>query len=132
MASEDLLTLPILALVALGSALGAMARLAVSRRLQPAPAGQTVALDTLLVNLSGAFAVGFLLPFEPSLGGASLALLVVGFLGSYTTVSALSLHSLVLARSRSWRRAAMNLAANLFGGLGLATLGFALSRMLLA
>lgn len=128
MSRGELLAPALLLLVALGSMAGAVARVAISRHLVAAP-DRLIARDTLLVNLSGSFVIGCLSGLAPGLDPRPAALLVAGFLGSYTTVSALSLHTLVLTRSRSFRAAALNLAANLGGGLLLAAVGLVLARL---
>lgn len=85
------------ALVALGGALGTAARESVSLALPAADVGSVGALlPTLLVNVTGAFALGLLLEALLRLGPdhgrrQSLRLLVgTGFLGGYTTYSALA------------------------------------------
>ncbi len=96
-----------LLMVAAGGALGGALRHAVSgwfgRRV-----GETFPWGTFAVNTSGAFALGMLLG---SLGTGDAAHgrlwlgLGVGVLGSYTTVSSLSLQTLLLARGREGRAA---------------------------
>jgi len=111
--------------VLVGSAAGGMARFwladAVARRY-----GERFPWGTLLVNVSGALAVGIcaaLLLSGHSGDTASLAwrLGIVGFLGSYTTVSSFSLQTLALAHDRAWGRAAGNIA--LSAGLCLGAVG---------
>ena len=118
--------------VALGSALGGMARFFVSgfvaRRI-----GETFPWGTLVVNLSGAFAVGLIVssgdmsyPAMPSLGWAFL---ISGFLGSYTTVSSFSLQTLALAREGDWRRAGTNVVLSLALCLAVAAIGLVLGAI---
>lgn len=100
-------------LVALGSALGGIARFwlsgFVARRI-----GETFPWGTLTVNVSGSAAIGllggWLLPFlSAEAGAATLWIgLATGILGSYTTVSSFSLQTLTLLRSGEWFRAVMN------------------------
>src|SRR5690554_1959712 len=109
-------------LVALGGALGGMARLAVGaavgRRL-----GTAFPWGTLAVNLSGALAIGLLagglgLPLAGAEGHAWL-LAVVGLLGGYTTVSSFSLQTLAL-----WQEGRPAAAtANVLAGLAAVALG---------
>lgn len=115
-------------LIAIGSGLGGMLRLAlsnwVSQRL-----GDRFPWGTLAVNLSGALAAGLLVGLA-ALGG-SLAepdarmLLLLGFLGSYTTVSSLSLQTLALAQSGSGRWAVANVAVSIALGAVAVLLGLA-------
>jgi fluoride exporter len=98
--------------VAAGSALGGMARFFVSGLVARA-FGETFPWGTMAVNVSGALMIGVAFALaEADLFLASTqawALAVIGFLGSYTTVSSFSLHTLVLAREGEWSRAAGNI-----------------------
>lgn len=115
--------------VAIGSALGGVARFFVSgmvaRRL-----GETFPWGTLAVNVSGSFLVGVLAALAgrqgalPVSGGWPLA--VTGFLGSYTTVSSFSLQTLELLRIGDRRRAFGNVLLSLALCLGAVALGFGL------
>lgn len=105
-------------LVGLGGACGACARFwlsgVVARRF-----GETFPWGTLVVNVSGAFAIGLLAARFMSTEGIAAPwrdawlLLVTGTLGSYTTVSSFSLQTLALARAGEGARAAMNVLASL-------------------
>ncbi|PWB58960.1 MAG: fluoride efflux transporter CrcB [Bradyrhizobiaceae bacterium] len=113
------------ALVMLGSALGGMARYAVSgfvaRRV-----GEAFPWGTMAVNVSGAFAIGLIAAAATSgafAGPSAWRLAVVGFLGSYTTVSSFSLQTLALVRDGEWASAAFNIAGSLAVCLGAAGLG---------
>ena len=106
-----------IAWVMLGSGLGGIARFwlsdLVGRRI-----GETFPWGTMAVNVSGSFAIGIAAPAALSGGGlladpALWRLAVVGFLGSYTTVSSFSLQTLALARDGDWRRAGGNIALSL-------------------
>lgn len=100
-------------LVALGGGIGGAARFWVSgvvaRRI-----GETFPFGTLVVNVSGAMAVGLLAAFilqpgiHPGAPEPVWSTLVVGMLGSYTTVSSFSLQTLALLRDRQHLRAALN------------------------
>lgn len=113
-------------LVALGGALGGMARLAVGaavgRRL-----GTAFPWGTLAVNLSGALAIGLLagglgLPLAGAEGHAWL-LAVIGLLGGYTTVSSFSLQTLALWQEGRPAAATANVLATLLAGLAAVALG---------
>jgi CrcB protein len=89
------------ALVLLGGFFGGITRFFVSglvgRRI-----GETFPWGTLVVNVSGAFAIGALAGLARSKGGVFAGemfrdLAFVGFLGGYTTVSSFSLQTLNLA-----------------------------------
>lgn len=102
--------------VALGSAAGGIARLFVSgvvaRRI-----GETFPWGTMVVNVSGAFAIGFLSVAADRTSffdrPEAWPLLVTGFLGSYTTVSSFSLQTLALARDGETGRVSVNILLSL-------------------
>ena len=75
--------------------------------------------STLLVNVAGAFAAGYLLVRLHDHPQADLwrALLVVGFLGGLTTFSSLMVELLVMARDARPAGALLYLASSLGGGL---------------
>ncbi|MBE0417202.1 MAG: CrcB family protein [Coriobacteriia bacterium] len=83
-----------LLLIATGGAIGAVARHSVGRLVGPSAEGG-IPWHTLIVNLTGAFALGLLLVFASRHGwpGWWRPLLGVGLLGGYTTFSALSLET---------------------------------------
>lgn len=115
-------------LVAAGGALGALLRHWVSRRVG-LRLGHA-AFGTLAVNISGAFVIGATAAIGYGTGTAPgdrwpWLLLVTGVLGSYTTVSSLSLQTLELAHGGKAGAALGNIGASLVLGLAAAALGFA-------
>lgn len=111
--------------VALGSALGGAARFAVSGLVARA-IGETFPWGTMAVNVTGSLALGALAARAGAVGSVLWQLAAVGFLGSYTTVSSVSLQTLALARDGEMARAAVNMALSLALCLGAAAAGFAL------
>jgi CrcB protein len=119
--------------VMLGCALGGMARYFVSglvaRRI-----GETFPWGTLTVNVTGAFAIGLIAASAAAQGWfADLGqwrFAVVGFLGSYTTVSSFSLQTLALLREGETGRALANAALSLGLCLPLAALGLLIGARL--
>lgn len=115
-----------LVLVTFGAAAGGALRYFVSgfigRRI-----GEAFPWGTLIVNVTGAFAIGVM----AALGGApsSDAWLfgVTGLLGAYTTVSSFSLQTLALAREGGQRQAFNNVAFSVAFSLAAAALGYALA-----
>jgi CrcB protein len=115
--------------VALGGALGSVARYAISgaavRWLSTGfPYG------TLFVNVTGSFAIGLLAALvaadgRPSLGADARAFLLVGVLGGFTTFSSFSLETLNLARSGALAPAMLNVAGSIALCLAAVSLGFA-------
>ncbi|WP_176847370.1 fluoride efflux transporter FluC [Roseicitreum antarcticum] len=143
-----------IALVALGGALGAVARVRltacvgnwVAQRRGAANVAQAtmsrgtpLPIGTIIVNLSGALAIG-LVAGSGALGAGSFtgdalasagwALGVTGFLGSFTTVSSLALQTLELADTGHTGRAAFNLCVTLVAGIAAVTLGYAAGTQL--
>ncbi|APF38376.1 fluoride efflux transporter CrcB [Chelatococcus daeguensis] len=120
--------------VALGSALGGTARYFVSG-VVGRHIGETFPWGTLTVNVTGAFTIGLFagLASAHSLfsSGAPLQFMVVGFLGSYTTVSSFSLQTLALARDGEFPRAIGNVAASLALCLTAVALGYAIGSAVL-
>ena len=112
--------------VALGAALGAPSRYLVDVGLR-AWCGSRLPWGTLAVNLSGSAAAGVVTGLRP--GGLITALVVVGFLGAFTTASTLVAELGDRVRS-GWRPAAELLAMHVGPGLLLAAAGLVLGRTL--
>ena len=120
--------------ILVGSALGGSARFALSNAVTRRY-GERFPWGILAVNLSGALVIGILagtllVQAGEVSGEWGWHLLVVGFLGSYTTVSSFSLQTLALLHDRKWRAAGLNIALSLGLCIGLAALGFLLGGQL--
>ena len=88
---------------------------------EPAP------LATLIINLSGAFALGVATTTLATPSGLVARILIgAGFLGGYTTFSALSFETLALARRGEPGAAWLYAGVSLAGGMLAAGLGMAL------
>jgi CrcB protein len=119
-------------LVAIGGATGSVARyltgLAMTRLLGPAfPWG------TITVNIVGSFAIGLLTELVARKFAAPMEmrlLLVVGFLGGFTTFSSFSLDTMALAERGAILAAFGYVAASVLLSLGAAFGGLALGRSL--
>ena len=93
---------------------------------------------TLLVNLIGCFAAGFLFHFLAGRSDAPQSqadtvlriALMTGFLGGFTTFSAYSVQTLTMFRDGQWVWAALNIGISNIGGIALAWAGYTLSRSL--
>ena len=99
-------------LVMLGGALGTGARFWLSGLIAER-AGEFFPLGTLLVNISGSFAVGFFAGFTDPEGPVLVSprfrqFFMIGLCGGYTTFSSFSLQTLDLARDGDWMKASLN------------------------
>ena len=102
--------------VALGGALGSVARYACSvgaaRWL-----GTTFPWGTLFVNVAGSFAIGYIAAVtttRPAAFGGPMGhqVLMAGVLGGFTTFSAFSLQTLLLAQEGRWALAVVNVVVS--------------------
>lgn len=98
--------------IALGSALGGIARFALSGFVAH-HVGETFPWGTLIVNISGSFVIGFFATLTASegrilVGATSRQFVMTGILGGFTTYSSFSLQTLSLAREGEWLRAGAN------------------------
>ena len=105
--------------IAIAGAAGALSRYAVEGVVSRRMSG-TFPWGTMVVNVSGAFLVGFLFTVlaERLLVAPWLrSTLLIGFLGAYTTFSTLSLETLRLLQDGARLLALANGAGSLFAGL---------------
>lgn len=109
-------------LVALGAAVGAPVRYAVTQGLRDR--GATSHAGTLLVNLVGSLVLGMLVGAD--VRGGALALVGTGFCGALTTMSTLALEVWDGIFERRLPHAVAALVLHLILGLGAAWLGWAL------
>ena len=120
------------ALVAAGGALGAMSRYGVDRAVNGVFG--TSVLGTFAVNISGSFLLGLLVAAGAGRLGVpdeARAFAAVGFLGSYTTFSTLTVASVQLAGDGDWLRAAVNVIGSIVVGVIAAFAGVAVGRAVL-
>lgn len=126
-------SLKYLCLVLLGVGLGAVSRYAATTVIG-ARFGTVFPFGTLFVNVLGSFVMGFIMMFAISehltLPEPVRLLLVVGFLGGFTTFSSFSMETLTLFSGSDFFYAFSNMAANLGLGLLAVWLGMAAARML--
>ena len=93
--------------------------------------GETFPLGTLAVNLLGCFLVGFLfyLMQERYLVNPNVRLVVlIGFLGGFTTFSSLGLQTFTLLQDNEIALAALNMVASNVLGLLLVWAGYTLAK----
>ena len=117
-------------MVALGGAAGSVLRYGAGR-LAVTYLGPFTVLDTLVVNVTGSFALGVFLSLSMervSVSSTTWGLVAVGLLGGYTTFSTLSVEAIRLAESGEVMKAGLSVAGNLVFGLLAAYLGFQAAR----
>jgi CrcB protein len=114
------MTLAVYIGIGLVGGLGALARFGLDAFVSER-AGRSFPLGTLVVNLSGALALGILAGVK--LGGDGYALLGTGLLGAYTTFSTWVFESHRLAEDGEMSLSAVNFALSLAAGIGAAALG---------
>ncbi len=116
--------------IAVGGALGAVARHGVNHLVHVRWMTTRVPIGTAVINLSGCFVIGLL---AGMLASERIALrehwrefVFVGLLGGFTTFSTFGLDTFLLARTHSVGPAAVNVAAHVIGGLVAVWLGYQL------
>lgn len=117
-------------LVALGGAGGSVLRYGIGR-IAFAIFGPSTVMGTLIVNVTGSFALGLFMGLaleRTMLSGHLRNLLAIGFLGGFTTFSTLSFESIRLVEDGALVRACLSVLGNVVLGLGAAYLGLMLGR----
>jgi CrcB protein len=114
--------------IAIGSALGGMARYASSRAVA-LRFGETFPWGTLLVNVSGSFVIGF----AAALSGPDSRVMIspnarqfimVGLCGGFTTFSSFSLQTLELIRNRDFGEAFGNILLSFAACMAAVAIGY--------
>lgn len=80
---------------------------------------------TLIVNVTGAFALGLVFGLEDYLSPSARLAMGTGFLGAYTTFSTFSLETIRLMMSQEYWLAGFYVGLSILGGLFAAALGIA-------
>lgn len=94
--------------------------------LQPRIYSGNFPLATLFINLSGCLIAGMLLSLATRSGPEYkqyITLILVGFVGSYTTFSTFGAESLHLIEANYLGQAILNISLNVFGGILMVWLG---------
>jgi len=113
------------ALVAVGGAVGAVARHAVSLALAEAEEGG-VPSATLSVNVVGSFVLAAVTALAP--GDSALLLIGVGACGAFTTFSTFAVQAVDALTERRYRDATAHMTLNLVGALGAVALAWTVVR----
>lgn len=118
-----------LLLVALGGALGSVVRYTVSGMALKV-LGSGLSYGTIAVNLAGSLGAGLILGAFGNFTEtpAARAFLLVGFLGGFTTFSAFSMETISLFRDGQAKIAILNILLNNVLGIGLAFLGYMITK----
>ena len=112
-----------LLLLTFGGALGTLARYGLNgviseHQSKHYPLAAVFPLGTLIVNISGCFAIGVIAAVSgPATGRAGLKpewrdFLMIGFCGGYTTFSSFGLQTLNLARDGEWLAVTLNIVGS--------------------
>jgi fluoride exporter len=118
--------------IAAGSAIGGVSRYLLGGFTQRLTAS-TFPVGTLVINIVGSFLLGFIL--RTAVGSSTLspelrAFLTVGFCGGFTTFSAFSYETVMLAEDGQWSRAILYVALSVGLSVGATVLGIAAGREL--
>lgn len=123
-------------LIALGSALGGVARYACAGW-AAAPFGEAFPFGTLIVNVAGSFLIGLVAGLSGPDSRFLIApdtrhFLMAGFCGGFTTFSAFSLQTLTLVREGALAQAGANIILSVFLCLLATWLGFQAAALISA
>jgi CrcB protein len=116
--------------VALGSALGGVARYLLGGLMQRI-FDTTFPIGTLLINISGSLLLGAIMSYgieTPTLSPDMRAFLTIGLCGGYTTFSTFSYETVSLLKDGEWTRAGLYVVASVVLALLSTLLGFVLAR----
>ena len=94
--------------------------------------GSSFPWGTMLINVTGAFVLGFLFAASTERGIIDPAVrlpVMVGFLGAYTTFSTLMLETWRLVEGGSWILAAANMGGSVLLGTAAVVAGMAIGRL---
>lgn len=122
-----------LLLVGGGGFLGSVARYILGGLVLHATGAARFPFATLMVNVTGCFAMGVLAGFAERASMFTPAMrlfLMTGFLGGYTTFSAFGYETFFLAREHAWLSAAANVIAQVTLGLAAVFAGYRLAVVL--
>jgi CrcB protein len=119
--------------VALGSAAGGVARYLLGGWIQQRSGG-SFPIQTLLINVTGSFLLGFIQRYALETGAISpevRTLLTIGFCGGYTTFSTFSFETVRMLEDGDWRHASLYIGLSVLLSVGAALLGLVAARQVL-
>lgn len=114
--------------IAIGSALGGMARYACSRAVA-LRYGETFPWGTLSVNIIGALAIGFIAALSAPesrvmISPSARQFLMIGLCGGFTTFSSFNLQTLELVRNRDFAEAFGNVLLSVTATMAAVAIGY--------
>ena len=118
-------------LVGLGGFTGSITRYLLALAMYEYVAAPTFPYATLVINALGCFAIGVFNGLAETGGlfsAETRVLVVVGFLGGFTTFSAFGNETFVLMRGDQWLAASSNIALHLIIGIAAVWAGYALAN----
>ena len=121
----------VIALVAVGGAVGSVARYLMASSIQSST-GWSFPIGTVLVNILGCFLIGILyvlLVARPDPRQDLRALLMVGVMGGFTTFSSFSLETVTMAMNGNYTGATLNVVLSVAACLAGTVLGISLARI---
>jgi CrcB protein len=121
-----------LLLLMLAGAMGTLARYGLSGLVQRM-AGADFPWGTVAVNLTGCFLAGLawtLAEYRLDIGGQTRAILLIGFMGAFTTFSTYVFETSAFLRDAEWLRAFGNVALQNVIGVVAVFGGYAVGRMI--
>ena len=116
--------------IAIGGAVGALSRFWVSNGVYNLM-GRDFPYGTLMVNVVGSLLMGLLYVWlieRTALGPEWRALILVGFLGSFTTFSTFSMETLTLVENHAYMKAMLNILLSVLLCIAGTGLGMVLAR----
>ena len=111
-------------LVALGSALGGVARYGIGVLAARSPGAFPI--GTLIVNVAGSFLIGLLAATLGDASERSRLLLMTGFCGGFTTFSAFALENVEMMERGAFGMGLMLTVAHVVGSVGACWIGYRL------
>ena len=122
----------LLMMIALGGAVGAVARYGLSGWVQSL-LETTFPMGTMAVNVLGSFLLGLSLPLFENLAWSaeSRTMITIGILGAFTTFSTFSYEAVVLLEGGEWTRGGLYVGGSLLLGLAGIAGGLAFASFIL-